>query len=282
MDFQNWEQLAASGNIRVVETDASRLDGWSYHLRATGSVISGVWDADFHKAEDWASTHDFIHFKELWVAREALVRSPDYFRNWRIVFRIDNSCAVHYVQCRYGRILALQQLAEKFELLERKLGCWCLAVHIKGKDNIISDAGSRDASFSQKWNNDPHQHCTLKQSVWNNICSLTGPFNIDLFADREGHNARAPQLFFPERSVFEQRSLKGTIWVFPPRSIAGHALQFANERLKEDPSTRFVLLLPEDAGASWYRPHAFRKWKRIGRWPAGSSLFIEWNPRSYR
>ena len=61
-DFLNWQNLATDGKIRVVETDASRNDGWSYHLCATGEVVSGVWDTQYHAAEGWASNSDFINF----------------------------------------------------------------------------------------------------------------------------------------------------------------------------------------------------------------------------
>ena len=93
----------------------------------------------------------------MWVTREALMRSPDYFRGWRIVFRVDNSCAAHYILFRYGDILSLQQLAENFEFEERRLGCWCMAVHIAGVNNVVSDRGSRDATFATRWNTDAHK-----------------------------------------------------------------------------------------------------------------------------
>ena len=41
-EFKNWEQLARDGQIKVVETDASKLCGCSYHICSTSQVVSGV------------------------------------------------------------------------------------------------------------------------------------------------------------------------------------------------------------------------------------------------
>ena len=42
LEFADWPRLAASGVIKVIETDASKLIGWSYHLCGAGRVVSGT------------------------------------------------------------------------------------------------------------------------------------------------------------------------------------------------------------------------------------------------
>ena len=75
VDFAQWnDDLAKEGLIQVIETDASKLHGWSYHLCTSGQVVSGTWDGVYHAQEVWAENADFINFKELWVARECLRR----------------------------------------------------------------------------------------------------------------------------------------------------------------------------------------------------------------
>ena len=72
-------------------------------------------------------------------------REVDWLRGWRVVLRMDNGAAVHYVNFRHGRILPLQELAGQFEFKEREAGCWTFAVHIQGKANVISNAASENA-----------------------------------------------------------------------------------------------------------------------------------------
>ena len=105
-------------------------------------------------AEHSADNAEHINYKELWVAKEALVREPAWLCGWRVVFRVDNAAAEHYINFRYGKVLSLQALAEEFEFAERAAGCWALAKHLAGTANVISDAGSRDAAFAQRWQSD--------------------------------------------------------------------------------------------------------------------------------
>ena len=65
IDLQEWEKHAEAGAIRVIETDASKLVGWSYHVCSTGRIVSGEWDQSFVLEEAWAHNSPFINFKEL-------------------------------------------------------------------------------------------------------------------------------------------------------------------------------------------------------------------------
>ncbi len=165
-DFAAWQDLAASGCLRVIETDAAKNHGWSYHLCGCGKVVSGTWPADFPEQADNA---EHINFKVLWVAREVLRREPEWLRGWRVVIRIDNMAAVHYVKFRFGRVLSLQNLAGSFEEAERSAGCWCMAVYMQGSANVVSDEGSRDVSFAERWNKYVFRDATLKQSIMTDI-----------------------------------------------------------------------------------------------------------------
>ena len=97
--------------------------------------------------------------------------------------------------------------------------------------------------------------------------------DIDLFSDADGLNSIAPVWFQPEDSAFEAATqLRGTVWAFPPRAIAGEALTFLSD-VTVAGSGKILLLLPEDTGAPWYRPHTLRAWRRVARWPAGADIF---------
>ena len=184
---------------------------------------------------------------------------------------MNNSAAAHYVNFRYGRIAALESFAEEFEIEERAAGCWALATHIKGTANVISDAGSRDVSFASRWNNDPFRDCTLSRSVMAPLIARFGPFDVDLFADRDGYTAQGRQWFHPEKSAFEAGDLESKIWAHPPRAIAGHALKFLNDQVSKGRCVA-VLVLPEDPGAPWYRAGNMKGWTRRARWPVGAKV----------
>ena len=101
------------------------LLGWTFGLRGL------AWPDNLRPEDESNNSPDLqteINFKELWVAREVIRREAFVLRGWRVVLRIDNKAAVHYVCCRYGHSLRLQSLAESFEFAERAAGCWCLAV----------------------------------------------------------------------------------------------------------------------------------------------------------
>jgi hypothetical protein len=276
IDLQEWEKHAEAGAIRVIETDASKLVGWSYHVCSTGRIVSGEWDQSFVLEEAWAHNSPFINFKELWVARECIRREDRSLRGWSVLFRVDNSAAVHYVCFRYGRIQELQDLAESLELAEREAGCWAMAVHIKGAANVVSDAGSRDVDFAERWNRDPFREASLSASAMEPLSAQFGPFDIDLFCDREGWSTQAPRWRFPECSAFELTNISGRIWAFPPRAIAGSAVRFLSDKVKAS-KCEIVLVIFEDTGAPWFRPQAFKAWHRCARWRKGSRVLSVWD-----
>ena len=230
----------------IIETDASKKTGWSYHICQTGVVYSGVWPENFDlENESWG----FINFKELWVAKKCIADQKQLLKGWRIIFRMDNSAAVLYVNFRYGDVYHLEKLAAELEFEERICQCWALAIHIKGLANVISDAGSRDTSFAEAWATDITENASLVDSIMGPIKLNFGPFSLDLFSDRNGINSQAPAWQYPELSAFElDDEVQGTIWAFPPQSIDGATLKWLNDKLKTK-NWRVALILPADHGA---------------------------------
>ena len=98
-EFGQWRGLAAVGQVLVVETDASKLVGWSYRICHLARVVSGTWPEHFG---DLAENAHAINFKELRVAKELVTREAAILRGWRVVIRMDNRAAVHYINIRYG------------------------------------------------------------------------------------------------------------------------------------------------------------------------------------
>eukprot|EP00959_Pyramimonas_sp_CCMP1952_P150754 3154907-Pyramimonas_sp.AAC.1 len=99
-----------------------------------------------------------------------------------------------------------------------------MAVHLSGKHDIVSDAGSQDSLFATRWNDYPFRDAVLKHSVTNDIVQKCGPFDVDLFANRAGIGAQAAAWFPPEHTVFEPSSTARKVWAHPPRAVAARAL----------------------------------------------------------
>lgn len=273
-EFERWPELARSGAIKVIETDASKLVGWSYHLCDCMRVVSGLWPADFSRRELDARNANEICFKELWVVRECLRRERDYLRGWRVLFRVDNVAAEHYVNVRYGDVPSLEDLAASMEEAEQLALCWALARHLKGKYNHVADMGSRDPEFHRRWASDVFKSGMLRKDLYARIeQDLSSSFSVDLFADRRGWTALAPTWRCPEVTAFEFDCGGHTMWLHPPRDLVFATLKWLKEKLDLRPELRAAVLLPEDPCAPWFRPNLLGHLRRKQRWPAGSDLF---------
>ena len=234
----------------MVETDASGLTGWSYHLCHSGVSISGLWPSTIAMDEAVPPEKVDINFKELWVIVRCVQDQAAELAGWRVLFRTDNTCAVHYTNVRYGAIASLEKLAVKLEAAERRASCWALAAHIKGVANRAADLGSRDINFSSRWNSDRFRTACVRDTVFRDIVSRTGAsFTLDLFADRAGQTAKAPVWRSPEHSAFEASLAGETVWAHPPRELLKATFDFLNEALRRPNPPRVVLLCPEGPGA---------------------------------
>ena len=272
-EFADWANLARKGAIRVVECDASKRHGWSYHLCWDSRVVADTWPDNFESREAQPNSLE-INYKELWVAVQCLLRESSCLKGWRILFRLDNSAAVHYVNVRYGRIPSLESLAHRFESAERTAQCWALALHIPGKSNVIADAGSRSLDFARSWREDQYRDAALRKTLFQEVESRCGvQFTLDLFADRLGMTALAHEWRFPELSAFEAELRGHAVWAHPPRALLKETFQFLNAAVADNADLRVVILCPDDPGAPWFRPSLLSKWHRIRSWPAGSDLF---------
>ena len=112
IEFPDWRELVVDGVVKVGETNALKLSGWSYHLYVT-----------------------MARFKELWVARDCLHQEPASLRGWRFV----------YVYFRYGRILPLQCLVEGLEFADRlfSVAVWVSVSEAKPTLLATQDQGMR-------------------------------------------------------------------------------------------------------------------------------------------
>ena len=122
-----------AGLVMVVYTDASGETGWGASVG--NRWLQGTWPS--HEASR------SINWKVLRAYSLALSTLREEIVNKLVVVRMDNACAVHYVNCGTGRIDELSQLGREIKLQEVRLGVESVAVHVPGKLNITADALSR-------------------------------------------------------------------------------------------------------------------------------------------
>ena len=252
--FANWPDLAAAGDIRVIETDAAGQGQLAAHATWSGELVAGPWPTHLAQSS--------INVKELWVAKTAIERFASSVRGWRVLFRIDNSTAVHYVNVRFGASQHLAALAADLELAERAALCWCAAAHIQGTRNVIADLASRQPAFPAAWAGDRFARAMLRKPIFLALEKRLGwEFSVDLFADREGHTALARRWFHPEASGFEA-SLDGeTVWCHPPPSLLTAVFKWVDGHLSTPGHrVKIAILAPLDPKAPWFHPRVLSKY----------------------
>ena len=207
------------------------------------------------------------------MACQCVQTEGQLFFGRRLLLRMDNSAAVHYINFRYGRVPELELLAESLERAERSAGCCVLAKHIPGKANVIADEGSRDASFASRWACDIFRDAMLRRDLFDKLRADLGHFSLDLFADRSGASALVEAWCYPEMSAFERSLLGELVWAHPPRALIPRVLEHVRAQQRLHGAIFVALLVPCDSGAPWFRPHLLRQLRRRQCWPAGSDLF---------
>jgi hypothetical protein len=213
-----------------------------------------------------------INWKELRTYNIALERISDLLRGKLIFLKMDNLCAVHYVNAGAGRIPALADLARSIRLLEASLCVETVAVHLPGELNVTADALSR-MQISAK-DRDRHGQRVLRQRLFKNVLRKFPELTIDGMASDDGHNSQMPRYACPSDSFFELDFSKEVAWVFPPEELIGPTLMFLRKRRRALLTTKVVLLLvPERQRAGWFFHLA--AFQRVFRFVSGSDLFRE-------
>ena len=261
-DLGHLRQLGqADGLVVVLATDASGETGWG--IAYGNSWVQGVWCSDDLKRS--------INWKELKVYHLALERLHDVLKNKLVFLKMDNTCAIHYVNAGTGRIADLNDLARSIRLAEGRLGVESVAVHIPGERNVTADALSRMLVSADL--RDKHTDKTLRKRLFKQILERMPELTIDGMCADDGHNAQLERYVGPSDSVFELDFDTEVIWCFPPEDLIGATLKFLSLRRRAKLPVHVVLCVPERTSAPWFFHLA--SYRRVMRFVRGSDLFRE-------
>lgn len=152
----------------LIESDAS-LRGWGgrYFTTRTG----GLWSITEQ------SCHiNWLELKACWLSLQALA---GHYHDTQIAVKLDNTCAIYYLNNMGGIVSNLDKLAKEIWL-------WCMAKNISiqasyipGSQNIVADFESRNTSIYTEW--------SLNIDCFTLLVERFKLPNIDLFASRLNH-----------------------------------------------------------------------------------------------
>ena len=212
-------------SITVIETDAAKTRHWSYvNTSGQNQVVSGTWPDEMRDQDS--------NTKECWTAAKAIedLAAAGQLRG-RILIKTDNNTCRSMINKRTGTSRLIRECAQKIdeaELNAHEEPFLVLATHIRGKNNIIADRGSREDNFEHDWNRDPLRDAQLAPKLFLNINDRyqkrTGShLEIDMFSDNWGWNSHCGRNYrCPERTAFEfhQDTTNWHCYSFPPPAIA--------------------------------------------------------------
>ena len=127
----------------------------------------------------WSATErqEHINYKELLAGLLTLQCFCSDMSSVHVRISMDNSTAVSYIQRKGGKKHKLMRLTNQMWEWAQNRNIWLSACHLPGHLNVTADEESRRQPIDDKeW--------SLKQSIFDQISQLWGPFDMDFFASR--------------------------------------------------------------------------------------------------
>jgi len=219
----------------TIFSDAS-LSGWG--ASCSGQRAHGWWN-DQEKEES-------INFLELKAAYYALRAFTNKQSNLSILFRIDNTTAISYIN-RFGGVKypKLNHLARKIWSYSELNAHYIYASYINTNDNVVADAESRSSEYNSEWTLD--RNCFL--SV---LDHLNFHPTIDLFASHANAQLDLYISWRPDPYAFEVDAFSMTwtdlqFYCFPPFSLCARVLQKVREEEAEG-----IIIVPQWPTQPWW------------------------------
>jgi hypothetical protein len=218
----------------TIFSDASNA-GWGAHWNTKHT--GGRWSADEQTAHiNW------LELKACWLALKTFVNNE---KNVHILVRLDNTCAIAYINNQGGVIEKLNNLA--FDLWEwcKIRNIWLTAKHIPGTENSLADRRSRVFKDNSEW--------SLHPDLFQMVVNFGGNPDVDLFASRLNYKVKKFISWEPDPLSFETDAFSvswkdlGLSYMFPPFSVIGKALS----KIKDDRAVALVVV-PKWETQHWF------------------------------
>jgi len=215
-------------------SDAS-LQGWGGH---SGKVKSGGrWNP-----EEATNHINWLELKASWLC---LLSFASHTNNVHISMKLDNTCAITYINAQGGVIKSLDKLANELWLWCKQRNIWLTASHIPGSQNTVADKKSRVFHNNTEW--------SLSDDIFSSIIDKWGVPDIDLFASRLNFKVKPyisweadPHSFGVDAFSINWNSFK-LCYAFPPFKLIGKVLS----KLKSD-KAEMLLIAPDWSTQHWY------------------------------
>lgn len=195
----------------VMESDASRL-GWGGHCG--GLTAGGRW-----QLYEQTKHINFLELKAFWLCLRSFVGDRSCIN---IQAKLDNTCAIHYLQSQGGVVADLNKLAKEIWLWCKARQIWIEASYIAGSLNVIADSKSRIFNDNTEW--------SLCKETFEKLCCIFGRPDIDLFASRLNFKVKKYMSCEPDPSSLAVNALLQDWseyklgYCFPPFNLIGKVL----------------------------------------------------------
>jgi hypothetical protein len=210
---------------KVVTTDAAGV-GW-------GATLAGLkrWAGTWTEAQATCSSN----WRELKAVYLALRLYAPHLAGQRVLARIDNSCAVSYVNRKHGPSDKLSEIAREIHALEEQYGFEVVAVHIAGTANFVADELSRlsQSSYAKR---------EIKPSILEHICLRAGCSLMPVMSATESTLAE-----------LKANPTQARLWCPGPHEFFSCIQGVRRAVLSGESKSPQVLMLPVTPHATWWR-----------------------------
>lgn len=201
--------------VVTIFSDAS-TKGWGGHCGHLKA--GGRW-----QQQEITAHINWLELKASWLCLQSFASQKSSIY---IALKLDNTCAIHYINNQGG-------VNEALDVLTKKIWEWCIAreihihaSHIPGRKNTIADFNSRNFKDTTEW--------CLKQDIFrNHIVNTFGIPDVDLFASRNNFKVAQYISWKPEPGsiavdAFSQNWGKFRLcYAFPPFALVGKVINKA-------------------------------------------------------
>lgn len=227
-------QFVKSQPVLTLYSDASN-SGWGGHYK--NQSAGGQWS-------DWEATEhiNWLELKACWLTIQCFAKS---LKNCHIALKLDNTCAISYINNQGGIIKNLNKLANELWIWCMERNIWVSASHIPGIENTLADHKSRVFCSNTEW--------ALCDKDFALIVSNWDEPKIDLFASRLNYKVdnyiswqTDPHSTHIDAFTVFWGNL-GLCYAFPPFNMIGSVLAKVRRERAE-----VLLVVPNWVTQYWY------------------------------